>query len=413
MNALALTLLLAASTSATPAERRQYALIVGNNLSVDAGVKPLRYADDDAARWAELLGPSSARLELLAVFDQETQALHSNLVRTTVPPTAAALEQALARLAKEIAADRAAGRESTLFFVFVGHGNVGANREGYVSLLDGRFTRTDLYERILRRSGADFIHVIIDACNAYLMVNRRGGEAEFGPSYRELVRGYVDDQDLERWPQVGVLLSTAGERESHEWSGFRAGVFSHEVRSGLAGAADVNRDGRIEYSELRAFVAAANLRIADPRARPEVWARPPSRDRSRALVDLAAKGFEHFLLFPASFSGQVYLEDDRGVRFADFHKAKDRTVAVGLPTQAVYYLRTNDETEARVELKERGMVDVGALTFRHSALAARGSIAQSLTGTLFAEPFGAAFYRGFVATSGDLPVAEPSPLTGP
>jgi len=33
----------------TAAEHRQYALVVGNNLSVDAGVKPLRYADDGRA----------------------------------------------------------------------------------------------------------------------------------------------------------------------------------------------------------------------------------------------------------------------------------------------------------------------------------------------------------------------------
>lgn len=387
-------------------EHHQYAVVVANNLSLDEGVKPLRYADDDAARWAELLGPLSQRVALLTVFDQETAALHPDLVKRTVPPTLEAVTAALELVAKEVAQDRAHGIETSFFFVFVGHGNVGANREGYVSLLDQRFTRSDLFEKVVKPVGADFVHVVIDACNAYLMVNRRGSEPEVGPAFGELVRGYLGEQDLERFPQLGVVLSTAGERESHEWAGYRAGVFSHEVRSALSGAADVNGDGRIEYSELKAFVAAANLKVDDPRARPEVWARPPSRDRSRPLVDLAAKGFEHFLLFPAGLAGRFHVEDARGIRFADFHKAKDRTVAMALPDQPVYYVRT-DESEVRLTIDRRGFLDVSTSTWRTSPLASRGSIEQAFQGALFAEPFGPAFYRGFVATSGDLPVPEP------
>ena len=34
--------------------------------------------------------------------------------------------------------------------MFAGHGDVGDNREGYLVLQDGRFTRTDLYEELHR-----------------------------------------------------------------------------------------------------------------------------------------------------------------------------------------------------------------------------------------------------------------------
>jgi len=396
------------------AEHRQYAVVVANNLSLDEGVRPLRFADDDAARWAELLGPLSRRVDLLTVLDPETAALHPAQVQASVPPTEQALEAAVARVAADVARDRAQGLQTTFFFVFVGHGNVGANHEGYVSLLDHKLTRSDLFAKVVRPVQADFVHVVIDACNAYFMVNRRGASPgeELGPAYGELVRGYLGEQDLERYPQLGVLLSTAGERESHEWAGYRAGVFSHEVRSALSGAADVNGDGRVEYSELKAFVAAANLKVDDPRARPEVWARPPSRDRSRALVDLSEKGFEHFLLFPAGFSGRFHVEDGRGVRFADFHKAKDRSVAMAVPDQPVYYVRS-EEAEVRLSLDRRGMWDVSTATWRTSPLASRGSIEQAFQGALFAEPFGPSFYRGFVATSGDAPVAAPARAAEP
>ena len=400
-------LLLGVCALALPAraEHRQYAVVVGSNASIDEGVAPLRFADDDAARYAELLGPLSADLALLAVLDQDSQAVFPELARRSVPPTRRAVDEALSHVARRVAGDRAAGHQTTLVFAFVGHGNVGPNREGYVSLLDGAFTRSDLFEKVIRGVEADFVHVIIDSCNAYLMVNRRGGE-ERGPAYGDLVRGYLEEQELERYPHVGVVLSTSGERESHEWAGFRAGVFSHEVLSALSGAADVNGDARIEYSELRAFVAAANLKIEDPRARPDIFARPPARDRARPLVDLSAPGFERFLLFPASFAGRFYIEDNRGVRLFDFNKAPDRSVALALPRKARYFVRT-ETTEASVELAARGVVDVSALTWRPLALASRGSIDTTFRRSLFEVPYGLDFYRGYAATSGDLPVGEP------
>jgi hypothetical protein len=405
-------ILLLAILFALPAQaaQRQHTIVVGNNASIDPGVAPLRFADDDAARYAEFFGPLSASLELLSVLDPETQALYPELARRTEPPTVRALEAALVRVRTALEADRARGDQTTVLFVFVGHGNVGANREGYVSLIDGRFTRGDLYEKVLAGLPADFTHVVIDACNAYLMVNRRGGE-ELGPAFGDLVRGYLEEQELTRYPHVGVVLSTSGERESHEWAGFRAGIFTHELLSGLSGAADVNGDARIEYGELRAFVASANLKVEDPRARPEIWARPPARDRSRPLADLRAQGFERFLLFPSSMAGRFYVEDPRGVRLADFNKAPDRSLALALPARPYYFLRT-ETTEVRIEPR-RGLIDVGALTWSPLALASRGSLDQTFRRSLFEVPFGIDFYRGFAATSGDQPVGDPQRRPAP
>ena len=78
--------------------------------------------------------------------------------------------------------------------------------------------------------------------------------------------------------------------QAHEWDAYQRGVFTHEVLSALRGAADVNGDGRIEYSELAAFLAAANREVADPRARPQVVVQPPRSDRRAPIVDLAALG---------------------------------------------------------------------------------------------------------------------------
>src|SRR5437762_3404086 len=77
-------------------------------------------------------------------------------------------------------------------------------------------------------------------------------------------------------PRVGLLLSSSSHRESHEWDGFEAGVFSHEVRSGLYGAADADGDGEVTYREIAAFVARADAAIPNERFRPQVYAHAPT-----------------------------------------------------------------------------------------------------------------------------------------
>lgn len=70
----------------------------------------------------------------------------------------------------------------------------------------------------------------------------------------------------------------------------RGGVFTHELLSALSGAADVNADRRVEYSEVQAFIASANRAIHDPRAVPRIVAFPPAIDHHRAIVALADFG---------------------------------------------------------------------------------------------------------------------------
>jgi hypothetical protein len=253
--------------------------------------------------------------------------------------------------------------------------------------------------------------VVVDACNSYYLVHRRGGADDRGPSRHDAIRRYLTAEDLARYPNTGVLLSTSSERESHEWSGFSAGVFSHQLRSALAGAADVNGDGRIEYSEVEAFIAAANLRVADPRARLEVFARPPALDRTRALVDLTRSKLRHFVRFPAGSPLAAYLEDARGVRTLDLHHSGEQPLVVGLVPSPRYFVRSRDgQRELRLDLTRAGRVDIDPAAMKASAVVARGAVAEALRDHLYAEPYGPGFYRGFAASTGAPPVAAtPSP----
>src|SRR5204862_1128969 len=91
---------------------------------------------------------------------------------------------------------------------------------------------------------------------------------------------------LARHPNIGVILATTLGQESHEWSTIESGVFTHELLSALVGAADVNGDLVVEYTEVQAFVAAANRDIKDPRAIPQIIARPPAANLRVPLIAL-------------------------------------------------------------------------------------------------------------------------------
>ncbi len=401
--ALWVSLLVGTTASAAP-ERVAYALILANNASNDPKQAPLRYADDDGARYYELFAPRTQETVLLSVLDEDTQALHPGLAARTRPPTRAALQETLGRLNARMAEDRARGAHPVLYFVFTGHGKRGPAGEGTVSLLDGNFTRTDLYEKVIAPSRASFIHLIVDACDSYFFVNSRGA-LPVAPAQVEAVKGLLATRELARYPHVGAVLSTTREQESHEWSAIRSGVFSHQVRSALSGAADVNADGRVEYSELRAFVAAANQGVDDVRGRLDVSIQPPALDRSAALVDLGDKTRLGFLLLPAGLEGRLWVEDARGLRVAEFHKERERSVVLGLPPGRGYFLRASGR-EAPYQLSREGaVVDAASLSWRDNAFAARGAVQDAFRDKLFSVPFGPRFYNGYMASLGLTPVA--------
>jgi hypothetical protein len=403
MSAALLLGLMAAMTPAEPAADvpAVFAVIVAHNQSSDGSLGALAYADDDGARYAELLGLATEQVTLLSVLDPATQRLHPAAARSARAPTRAELLSALGRTFERVAAARDAGRRTVFYFVYVGHGSIGEDGEGTMHLVDGRFTRADLFQEVLARSPAAINHVVIDACHAYFMVARRGGDAT---PMEAALQSFLQKEGLDAYPNTGVLLSTSKAKEVHEWSRFGAGIFSHEVRSALVGAADVDGDGRVTYGETRAFIAAANARVDNPMARLEVYARPPAIHLDEPLFDGAWAEAAPRLVVPGGRAGRWYLEDERGVRYADFHSAPEERLALTLVPQPRYYLR-NDTTELEIRLDVVQRADAGELAPQPLALAMRGAEDATFQRDLFALAFGRAYYEGYRSAS---PLPEPA-----
>ena len=281
---------------------------------------------------------------------------------------------------------------SIFYFIYVGHGSIDEAGVGTMHLIDGYLSRTDLFQRVIARSPATVNHVIIDACNAYFMVAKRGDD-----DVDRAVDEFLDRESLERYPNTGVLVSTSKAAEVHEWSRFEAGVFSHEVRSGMAGAADVDGDGDVTYAEIRAFIAAANGRVQDPKAKIDAFGRAPALRVSEPLFSRARAPSAATLRVPGRLAGRYWLQDGRGVRFADFNTSADSSVTFLLVPANAYFLR-NDREEMTVPLLVSRASDAGNLERHPIEIARRGSEDLAFREALFAIPFGRDYYEGYRAS---------------
>lgn len=400
----------AASSGAQP---RRFALVVGSNHSLDPSQAALRFADDDAARIAELLRESGVDTELVTHLDRDSQAMFPALVSEARRPNAAGLDAAYAALVARMQAAKDDGQAVELLVYYSGHGDVGPDGQGYLTLEGDKLTRARLFGEMLSRSPADHNHIIIDACRSEQFVLARGKDWKPDRADVDLgvaVQAYLDKNHLGGYPNTGVVLAHSADQQTHEWDRYRGGIFTHELLSGLRGGADLNGDGRIEYSELGAFVSAANHGVDDPRARLEVVVRPPSDDERLPVLAHGDLRGKRLLLFGPGDQYHYTVEDARGVRLADLRRSGEQPGYLLLPPGDVFVGRSTDaenREEVQVPGSERGVLLAGLLSYAPAPSAARGSLDQAFRRGLFSTPFGPGYYQGYTSRLGLLGIADP------
>lgn len=367
-------LLSVALLAATPEAPEVFALVVGVNSSVDPDLETLLYADDDASRYFELFSSLGAEVSLLSRLDEGTARLHVAAKNAAQLPRLLEWQHAVSNLLLRVERSKHTGHTPVVYVVYAGHGNVRAG-EGYLTLEDARLTATELTRELFGKLQGLTVHLIVDACqSSFLAVGRGpGGERRAAANYT-----------VAAIPEyVGLLLSTGSFRESHEWEGFQAGVFSHEVRSGLFGAADVDGDGLVSYREIAAFIEQANRSIMNEKYRPDVYARAPSG--SASLLDLRLRSARR-LSIDAAHASRYSMEDERGVRFADFHHAQGQAVSLVLPTfGGTIFVRALDQKN-EYALPPAGSIVLSQLTPSHAQVLSRGA-ANVAFSRIFVTPF--------------------------
>jgi Caspase domain len=219
--AVAVVAAVALGAPAAAAETRRVAVVVGHNTG-GATERPLRYAEEDAAKMADVLVELGevAPENLFLVRGRPVEAVTEALRRATL-----AVQKARKDLDDRV----------VLTFFFSGHSDAGAlqlgqTRLGYVEL-----------KKLLAATGAEVRLTIIDGCKSGSLVAAKGGRP--GPAFEI---GLAD-----QLTSVGeaTLTSSAADEASLESSEIRGSFFTHHLVSGLRGAADVSGDGRVTLSE--------------------------------------------------------------------------------------------------------------------------------------------------------------------
>lgn len=216
--ALAAVALLAPRRAA--AETRRLAIVVGNNAGGPAD-KPLRYAEEDATKVADVLSQ-------LGDVHPDGLFLLRGQGRSEL---ADALRRATQRVTdwRQNPADR-----SVLLFYFSGHSDGEA-----LELGGDRLPFAEL-RRSIAATRADVRVVIVDGCRSGALAGKGGTRA---PGFEIRL---IDQLDASG---EAVLTSSAADELALESREIRGSFFTHHLVSGLRGAADASGDGRITLSE--------------------------------------------------------------------------------------------------------------------------------------------------------------------
>ena len=207
--ALAATLL-AASAEAHPT---RVGVFVGSN-GAPGGRAPLEHAEADAQRMRRVF------VELGGIAPEDAHLLEA--------PTADDILQALSRLQ---------GGAAMLVFYYSGHADDRA------LLLDGSELPLAELNRALEAVGAGLSLHLVDACRSGALTRRKGAR---------LGERLVLDA-AERGEGKVVITSSAEWEDSHESDRLGGSFFTLHMTTGLRGAADVDRDGRVTLSEAYAY----------------------------------------------------------------------------------------------------------------------------------------------------------------
>ena len=394
---LALLVFLAAGAARAADSVELFALIVTNNRSAALNRPDLQYADDDGVRYHTLFSSvaEADHVRLLTRLDRATAAVHPDMP-TLQPPRRAEVLAALADMRERVLRAQAAGKRARFYFVYAGHGDMEGGA-GYLDLEDGRIDAAFLENEIVDRLPADEQHIVLDSCNSFFVVNPRKPGGKRWATPRDMALGFAS-----RHPNVGLFLSTNSEAEVYEWSEIESGIFSHEVRSGLSGAADVNGDGVISYAEMGGFVDRANANLPRANVRPQIFYRGPAGDAGSALFDVSTARGRRLVLGPTA--QRLWVRGAAGERLVDLHKEEGplSLVVPGSPEQALSVVEWQAAKPGAPPVLRECAVPAGnePITLAHlqaepASSSARGGAA--IFGQLFTLPYGARAFAAYQA----------------
>jgi hypothetical protein len=207
----------AAAAADDPVQR--FAVVIGNDLGA-GDETPLRYAESDAAKMADVL-------QRVGGFAAEDVVVLSGRDAPSALRTLIAVNDRIRT--------RTSGGDSMLFVYYSGHGDRRALHLG-----ESRLELTAL-EQLVRGSAATVRMLIVDACHSGALTRVKGG--------RRAPRMKIDLNQSMSGEGIVFLTSSSASEQAQESDELGGSFFTHYLASGLLGAADQNQDGVVVLKE--------------------------------------------------------------------------------------------------------------------------------------------------------------------
>jgi Caspase domain len=325
---------LAADPGDAPSLRR-FALVASSNNGGPDRVR-LRFANSDAESLAHVLASLGG-----------VQARDVLLVREA---SRTALREAFEQVKNQIAAERRPQVRRELFVYYSGHSDedgllLGGDRVGYKELrqwIDG--------------TGAEVRIVVLDSCASGALIRLKGGVRR---------QAFLSDASTQARGHAFLTASSADEA-AQESDRIGAAFFTHYLLSGMRGAADSNRDGRVTLNEAYQFAYNETLQRTETS---RAGAQHPAYDIQLAgtgdlvITDLHSSNAR--LVLGRELYGRIYVRDASGHLLVELRKEPSYPVELGLEPGAYRVVMDSDGHifEAKAELADGGRVELGKNQF--------------------------------------------------
>ncbi|HEY8041546.1 MAG TPA: caspase family protein [Polyangiaceae bacterium] len=266
-----------------------YAIVVGSNTG-GAGQEPLRYAEDDARRVADVL-------RQLGHYEGAD-------VRVLLHPDAAHVLSAIDEVAGLVRGGIDHGEQAVVTFYYSGHARANA-----VNLGGDELALTTLREK-LRAVPSGLTIVVLDACQSGAFSRIKGAEPAADFTYNSV--SALTQKGL------AVMASSSSQELSQESDELRSSYFTHHLTTALRGAGDADGDGRVSldeayrYAYRRTLVSTARTQVGEQHVTLE--------------TDLAGQG-EVAVTFPAEARSHLELPGPLDARVLVQHRPSGAVVA--------------------------------------------------------------------------------------
>jgi Caspase domain len=330
---------IAASAQAEGIFTRRLALLVGANKGgPDRPV--LRYAIEDARAVGQVLE------DMGGVLPGDARYLED--------PDKAALLGAIRALAADVDKARLSSRRVEAVFYFSGHSD-----EESLFLGDERVPYAELKD-LITALGADVRIAILDSCASGAMTLPKGviKRPPFLMDMAYNMKGYA------------FVTSSSASEAAQESGRLGRSFFTHNLISGMRGAADMNLDGRVTLNEAYQFAFDGTLVQTE---RTLAGAQHPSRHIQMSgtgdVVITEIRRSEAILILDADFAGRVFVHGSAGNLLVELNKAAGREVAIGLNAGGyrIFVVGESGALEAKARLEDGKSYVLGRDDFARAA----------------------------------------------